>query len=69
MKFHVRTSNVNHLMRESKYESFPVHGHQSTNLFRYVLNLQAEIKCRKNPLRYGYRSSSDEIHFPVNGIH
>ena len=37
--------------------------------FPVYLNLQAEIKYCKHPLRYRYRPSSDEIHFPVDGIH
>ena len=38
-----------------------------SSVLRYILNLQAEMKCSKSPLRYGYRPSSDEIHFPVGG--
>ena len=36
-------------------------------VFRYILNLQADVKWRKLPLQYGYRPSSAEMHFPVRG--
>ena len=29
-----------------------------SSFFQYILNLQAEVKCRKNPLRYRYRPTS-----------
>ena len=32
-------------------------------VLRYILNLQAKMKCRKNPLRCGYPPSNDDIHF------
>ena len=49
-----------HELRDARIRNTPRTWSSEYEIFRYI---QAEMKCHKKPLQYGYRPSSDEIHF------